>query len=422
MIEFELYKHQFDALNLVKNHERVGFYLEMGLGKSILGILQSYIFDNPQTLLVCPKSLIPMWINTFDTFFPNLKYINLTKTLNDDICNFSGFGIINYDILFRRQNLLKLTNFTLLLDESSRVRHDTSKRTKFILKLKPKNVVLLSGSPCAGKYENLYTNAKLLGVKYTKGEWWDDFIKWSTGMTFGGNRFKQIYGYKNIDSMMNLMTEHGAVWMASEDVLTMPERVEQTVLIQQHDNYKTFIKNRIVKIDDVDWVGDNTLTLRLRARMLCASWNKNKINRIEEILEETNERVIIFYSFKQDYEILTTLCIRLNKPLSVVNGDKHDLYAYNHDNNSVTLIQYQSGAYGLNLQKCNKIIHFSLPESCDLFMQSEARIRRIGQKNTCWYYYLICEKTVENDILSALKRGEDYNDALFDKYLENLKK
>ena len=135
MIEFELYKHQFDALNLVKNHERVGFYLEMGLGKSILGILQSYIFDNPQTLLVCPKSLIPMWINTFDTFFPNLKYINLTKTLNDDICNFSGFGIINYDILFRRQNLLKLTNFTLLLDESSRVMHDTSKRTKFILKL-----------------------------------------------------------------------------------------------------------------------------------------------------------------------------------------------------------------------------------------------------------------------------------------------
>ena len=50
------------------------------------------------------------------------------------------------------------------------------------------------------------------------------------------------------------------------------------------------------------------------------------------------------------------MCIRMERPVSVINGQRKDLTCYEKDQDSVTLIQYQAGAMGLNLQKSNKII------------------------------------------------------------------
>jgi len=82
----------------------------------------------------------------------------------------------------------------------------------------------------------------------------------------------------------------------------------------------------------------------------------------------------------------------------------------------VTFIQYQSGAMGGNFQKANKIIYFSLPESWELWEQSQKRIHRIGQEKPCFYYLLICPGTVEENILTTLNMRKDYNDELFRKF------
>ena len=86
---------------------------------------------------------------------------------------------------------------------------------------------------------------------------------------------------------------------------------------------------------------------------------------------------------------LIKICKKLNKPVSIVSGDNRDLKNYEAENDSVILVQYQAGAMGLNLQKSNKIIYFSLPLSSELFEQSKKRTHRIGQERTCLYYYLI---------------------------------
>jgi SNF2 family DNA or RNA helicase len=59
---------------------------------------------------------------------------------------------------------------------------------------------------------------------------------------------------------------------------------------------------------------------------------------------------------------------------------------YDEYNNTVTLIQYQAGSMGLNLQKANKIVYFTPTLSSELFEQSKKRIHRIGQDQTCFYY------------------------------------
>lgn len=417
-MEIELFQHQYTALKAVAGKENVGFFLEMGLGKSITGICQCLIFDNPRTLLVCPKSLILTWKNTFSQFFPDERVTDLTK-FKKIPSDFIGFGLINYDILFRRPELLELKDYTLMLDESSKIMHDNSKRTKFILKLKPTNKILLSGSPCAGRYENLYTHAKMLGLTYTKTKWWDEFVKWRL-MDVGQCKIPTAYGYKNTDKMMDELKDHGAVFMATEDVVDLPSTNKNYVKVNATKEYNFFMKNRVVEINGKEFVGDNVLTKRLYARMLCGGLNKEKLECIGDLLSDTNERVVVFYQFKDDFDALVEVCKKLDKPYSCVNGETKDLSAYEKFDNTIVLCQYQSASYGLNLQKACRMIYFDLPESVDNYIQSGARIHRIGQKNVCWYYYLLCQDSVEEDILKALDRGEDYNDALFEKYLEKI--
>ena len=86
---------------------------------------------------------------------------------------------------------------------------------------------------------------------------------------------------------------------------------------------------------------------------------------------------------------------------------------YEEENNSVTLIQYQSGAMGLNLQKANKIIYFSPCLSSELFEQSKKRIHRIGQSKPCFYYQLVCENSVEEKIYKVLAMRKDFTEKLF---------
>jgi SNF2 family DNA or RNA helicase len=96
-----------------------------------------------------------------------------------------------------------------------------------------------------------------------------------------------------------------------------------------------------------------------------------------------------------------------------VNGQTKDLSVYEEYENSVTAIQYQAGAMGLNLQKANKIIYFTPPLSSELFEQSKKRTHRIGQKKTCFYYELICKNSIEEKVYAALAMRRDYTDELF---------
>ena len=169
---------------------------------------------------------------------------------------------------------------------------------------------------------------------------------------------------------------------------------------------------------EAELIGDTSLTKRLYARMLCGQYNVNKLQAFEDLIQGTNERLIVFYNFKEEFQLLLQIALNYGKNVSFVNGDNKDLFSYEQFDDSITFIQYQAGAMGLNLQKANQIVYFTLPERPDLFEQSKKRIHRIGQEKRCFYYYLLCENSVELDILENLKMRKEYNDALFQKYDE----
>lgn len=168
---------------------------------------------------------------------------------------------------------------------------------------------------------------------------------------------------------------------------------------------------------EVELVGDSTLKRMLYERMLCSTYSEAKLKAFTDLLESTEDRLVVFYNFTEELKAMTDIVWSRNigKQVSIVNGQTKNLEAYEDVSNSVTFIQYQAGAMGLNLQKANKIIYYSLPLSSELYEQSKKRIHRIGQNKPCFYYLLICKGTIEEKIMATLEMRKDYTEKLFEK-------
>lgn len=439
--------HQQKALDQTEEFNRVAYYLDMGLGKTFVGAEKMYLLNNDANLVICQKSKIDDWIEHFNTYYPDYAVFDLTKKNQAvrfreliDTDKFYDYdlqivGVINYDLAFRRSYITHIRNFTLVLDESSIISNEGAKRSKFVLKLNPESVVLLSGTPTAGKYERLWSQCKLLGWDISKKAFWKSYVD-TEWIEQGEFKREVVVGYKNVPHLKKKLAEHGVVFMKTNEVITLPEQVEQNIYVKPTKEYRYFMKNSYLLLDTVnlcqfkddsdyygedvtpriELIGDNSLTKILYARQLCGQYHREKLEAFKDLLESTDDRLIVFYNFNEELIRLKRICENLGRKISFVNGSGMSMYAYEEVPNSVLFVQYQAGAMGGNYQKANKIIYFTLPlgkGSCDLWEQSKKRIHRIGQKNTCFYYYLLVKGSFEEKNFAALKEGKELTDELF---------
>lgn len=407
----------------------------MGLGKTYTGGEKLIQLGANMNLVICQKSKIDDWYEHFKVNY-DVNPCDLTKVKASELKRFIEVSysvpvpsvyVINYELVWRRPELLKLKDFTLMLDESSLIQNDTAKRTKFISKLNFTNLILLSGTPTGGKYENLYSQLKLLGYNISKRLFYDSYIKYHYDKR-QGFPLMIIDGYKNVDRLKRKMREYGCHFLKTEDVLDLPEQTFIPVKVESSKEYGKFKKDRVVTVgleannyvqDVYELIGDTTLTAMLYERQLCGAYSKAKLDAFEDLLESTTDRVIVFYNFNLELDQLTEICESLNRPVSVVNGQTKDLRAYNDYSDSVTLIQYQAGAMGLNLQLSQRIVYYTPPLSSELYEQSKKRIHRIGQAGTCYYYNLIVKGSIEERIYKTLAMRRDYTNALFESEVMN---
>ena len=424
----KLYPHQQDALDQTKDLPNVAFFHDMGLGKTFTGSEAMKRYDCRTNLIICQKSKVRDWTVHMMENYEYVAVFDLT-----DKKQFSGFmnwitapedapastvccvGVINYELAWRRSSLLKLTDFTMMLDESSLIQNPKAKQTKFVLKLRPAHTILLSGSPVGGKYENLWSQCHLLGWDIKPHTYDSTYVNW-TLIEAGGIKHKIVNKsdpYKNVDRLKRKMREHGAVFLKTEEVLDLPEQVFQQIKVPTSKEYWKFQRNRIITVEDVELVGDTSLTRLLYSRQLCGQYSQSKLDAFRDLIQSTKDRMIVFYNFNDELDALKRICRSENRPISEINGHTKDLKAYETESDSITLVQYQSGSMGLNLQLSNRIVFFTLPLSSEHFEQSKKRIHRIGQQKTCFYYLMICEGSVEEQILETLEQRKDFTDELF---------
>ena len=119
---------------------------------------------------------------------------------------------------------------------------------------------------------------------------------------------------------------------------------------------------------------------------------------LDDILEENqHDNTIVVYNYKEE---LAELQRRYPKA-RMVDGNIDD---WNAGKVELLLLHPKSAGHGLNLQHGgNKIIFLSLPWSLELYEQTIGRLNRSGQTRDVWVYNLICDKTIDERIMQALK-------------------
>ena len=325
----KLHPHQVRAIKQANNRERVAYYLDMGLAKTFVASEQAKLYQNDVILVICQNSKVSDWSEHFEQFYENKVFAITNVKILQNFLKYTGkkVAVINYEKTYREnyKKLLKLENFTLIIDESSVLGNSKTNISKTVQKLKFKNLILLSGTPTSGKYEKLWTQLNLLGWEIKENKFCDQFLNRTLLKRFG-RTFYQINKsepYKNVDRLKRKMREYGCVFMKTEEVFDLPKQNFIEVKVKNDKYYKEFEKHAVVEFKsklfgEVEYVGDTQLKQRLYLRELACIHNENKKEKLKDIINSTEGRLIIFYNFNHEKEMIKN-CIPKDRPISYVN-------------------------------------------------------------------------------------------------------
>lgn len=144
-------------------------------------------------------------------------------------------------------------------------------------------------------------------------------------------------------------------------------------------------------------------------------------NRIEKAYNVISSipRVIVFYNYDYELEILRDICKRLKVNYGERNGHKHDPIPDTKE--WVYLVQYTSGCEGWNCIDTNYILFYSPSPSYKQMAQSAGRIdRRTTSFKTLNYLYLKSNSDIERRIWNSLENKKNFNDSALSDIWEGL--
>ena len=170
--------------------------------------------------------------------------------------------------------------------------------------------------------------------------------------------------------------------------------------------YKTVVRDRWNPYDNKPIENSSELYALMRR---VTNSDESRLEAIVNIFSK-HKRLIIFYSFDYELEILKSL----NKVLSGVkvaewNGHKHEQVP--ETDNWIYLVNYMSGAEGWECIKTNTIVFYSQQYSYRIAEQSMGRIDRLNTPyNDLYYYWLRSKAWIDVAIGRAMIQKKDFNE------------
>ena len=137
-------------------------------------------------------------------------------------------------------------------------------------------------------------------------------------------------------------------------------------------------------------------------------------SRSEELLKifKKHPKMIIFYNFDYELEILKNLDYGKGVKISEWNGHKHEPTPTTKS--WVYLVQYTAGAEGWNCITTDTIVFYSQNYSYKIMLQSAGRIDRLNTPFTDLYYYHLKSRSgIDVAISKALRNKKKFNEKDF---------
>lgn len=154
----------------------------------------------------------------------------------------------------------------------------------------------------------------------------------------------------------------------------------------------------------------NISELCIALRKVCNT-SPERLNVVFDIIRD-KKRVIIFYNFNYELDMLSKLFDRAKIKYAQWNGHEHqeipecDEWAY--------LVQYTAGCEGWNCTKTDTIIFYSQNYSYKVMIQAAGRIDRMNTPyNDLWYYHITTRSPIDRGIERAILNKKKFNEKKF---------
>lgn len=254
----------------------------------------------------------------------------------------------------------------------------------------------------------------------TPGDTWSDYIPVFIANGFYKNRtafytrhvvWSRYTTYPKIEKYLDVehLEKLKSIILVDMDVKrsTVPHRAD---IVCEYDKkiYDSIVKDRWdpFKNEPIENASQYTQCLRR-----VVNTHDSRLSKILEIVESLH-RVIIFYNFNYEVELLRSLAENNQIRYAEWNGVKHQSIPDCEE--WIYLVQYNAGSEGWNCIKTNTIIFYSLNYSYRMMHQASGRInRRNTPYKDLWYYYLYTNSSIDKAILKALSEKKDFNEKRF---------
>lgn len=427
----QLYRHQQAALAYLRLHRQFALLMEQGTGKTlpvlvrILELAQNGRIEN--ALVIAPGTALGSWERDMQKFSEEEReLLNRTVTL------------VSYDMVWRREAYRKHWS-VIVLDESHKIKRHTARRSKCILQMAPDSdyrYILTGTLYNNGALEDVWSQfAFLFPEKGPRGRIrcslfgsYYDFL----GRYAVLNRYHKPCRYRNISELQDIVAAHSYRTL-KKDCLDLPEKLPDEICdvpLMEKKIYRELHKSSAVEKWGI--LAGNPLSRMTKLRQFCSGFLQDgetvreikcgKLAALEDLLEDWNKKLVIFCAFRRSVDSVGELLNRMNIPHVVQDGRQKDKNIWKRFQTEeavrAIICQYQSANAGIDLYAADTILFYEPTLSSQELEQAKDRIHRIGQEQKCSYLHFITKGSVEESIFRALQNYRDFNEAMFEGYLQ----
>lgn len=430
--------HQLEALRKIHQLDgRAGLFIDRGGGKTRVALMYAALRKCKRILVICPFSVPSIWESELTKMGNPYRSVDLTGfasvALKRQALSRFGDGVVlvNYESYWRqplRQALIDWKPDAVILDEAHRVRHRTTKLSKFAHVFAQRGVpvrLALTGTPITNGLQDAYSifrfvNPHIFGL-------WSNFE--NQFIIRGGYLGYEIKGYRNEEVVERIISENSFQW---EGDMPNPPDVAVRVRLTPRTRkmYDQLKKHSILKLEETGTaiVAPMVLTLILRLQQLTSGFGKDDEDKLVHIGEEKadaamdliedalaeHKRVVLFALFLHDLDVMEERLQAAGYSHSRIDGSKSSaerkeaMQALETGDSNVLLVQIGSGSEGIDLSAASVGIFYSVDHSVMKFLQAKGRLTgALRQRHPVVFYHLLCDNTIDQKIYEALTSKMD---------------
>ena len=401
----ELRDYQLEAIGKMKN----GCILNggVGSGKSLTSLSYYYLQNGGSLEFLSGKDYIPM------PNPPKDLYIITTARKRD---TFEWEGELSHFLLSTHEELNKYDNKVIVDSWNNIQKYKDVEDAFFIF---DEQRVVGSGA-WVKAFLKITKNNQWILLSATPGDTWSDYIPVFIANGFYKNKtefmrehavFSRFSKYPKIEKYIGT----GRLIRQRREILVDMKFERETVqhhydIYVEYDNklYKDVMKRRWDIWNDEPIINASGLCYALRK---IVNSHESRSTKLLELFE-THQKMIVFYNFDYELEILKSLYFGEGVIVAEWNGHKHEPTPTG--NQWVYLVQYTAGAEGWNCITTDTIVFYSLNYSYKIMHQSAGRIDRLNTPyKDLHYYYLKSRSGIDLAIERALNDKRKFNESSF---------